>query len=89
MVALRSHPLRQLPLEHGDRRVVTADVDVHHRGEQPALAAEDRVDGVDGDARVLGHGRQGGGGVAVGQEAPVPRLHDRSPGLTGLLPADR
>ena len=57
--------------------------DVHDPFEQAAFAAEGEVDGLGGDAGVVGDGGDGGAGVAVVDEESAGGLEDPAAGLFG------
>ena len=69
--------------------VVAGDRVLDQLDDELALVAEHRVDGLDGDAGLLGDRADAGGTVAVAEEQSSCRLQDRPAGRLGLLRSPR
>ena len=88
VVALQQLPVPG-PFRHRDGLVVPAEADVPQPVQHAGLGAEREVDRLERDARPVGDGGHGDGGVAVPREQLPGRVEDLAPGLGGLLPPPR
>ena len=77
------------PFRHRDGLVVPAEADVPQPVQHAGLGAEREVHRLERDARPVGDGGHGDGGVAVPREQLRGRVEDLAPGLGGLLTPPR